>query len=201
MKLFLSLTIWLGFLTCSQHAYAGEPTDQMKGSIDAVIKILKNKELKAPEKTSERRAAIRKIIDSRFDFRKISKRALAINWRKRTPEERKEFVSLFSDLLEANYIKKIEKYDNEKILYVGESVDDGYAKVKTKVITKRNEEIPIDYMLIKEGTKWMVYDVIIEGVSLVENYREQFQQIIDSSSYAELVRKLRQKELKRGDKL
>lgn len=183
-------------LTCSQPAFAGEPTDQLKQSVDAVIEVLKNKELKEPGKEAERRAELRKIIYDRFDFTEMSKSALALNWRKRTPEEQKEFVSLFADLLEATYLKKIERYNDEKVVYWRESGDDGYATVRTKIITGDNKEIPVDYMVIKEGAKWMIYDVMIEGVSLVENYRTQFTDIINSSSYDELVNRLKKKELK-----
>jgi phospholipid transport system substrate-binding protein len=173
--------------------YAGEPTDQIKQTIDSVLDILNNKELKRPEKAKERRAAIRKIIDSRFDFEEMSKRSLALYWRKRTPEEKSEFTALYSDLLERTYVTKIEKYEDEKILYRGETVDDGYAVVKTKIITKDNIEIPIDYMLLKKDAKWEVYDVVIEGVSLVNNYRTQFASILGSSSYGELVKKMKNK--------
>lgn len=174
--------------------YAGEPTDQMKQTVDSVLDILKNKELKKPEKTKERRAAIRKIVDNRFDFEEIAKRSLARYWRERTPEEKKEFTALYSDLLESNYITKIEKYENEKLLYVGETIDDGYAVVKTRIITKGNIEIPIDYKLLKRGTKWGVYDVVIEGVSLVNNYRTQFSNIIRTSSYGELLKRMKSKQ-------
>ncbi len=173
--------------------YAGEPTDQIKQTIDSVLDILNNKELKRPEKAKERRAAIRKIIDSRFDFEEMSKRSLALYWRKRTPEEKSEFTALYSDLLARTYVTKIEKYGDEKILYRGETVDDGYAVVKTKIITKNNIEIPIDYMLLKKDAKWEVYDVVIEGVSLVNNYRTQFASILGSSSYGELVKKMKNK--------
>ena len=177
----------------AQSAYAGEPTEQMKQSIDRVLAVLKNKSLKGPEKTAERRAAIRKIVYGRFDFREMSKRALALHWKKRTPKERKEFVSLFAKLLEATYIGKIERYSDEKIVYVDESVDDGYAEVRTRIITKTGSGIPINYLLLKEGAKWMVYDVKVEGISLVENYRTQFEEIISAGSYDELVSKLKEK--------
>jgi phospholipid transport system substrate-binding protein len=185
---------------CAGHAYAGEPTDQLKGTTDAVIDILKNKDSKKPGKEAERRAELRKVIDARFDFTEMSKRALALNWRKRTPEEQKEFVPLFSSLLEHTYVRKIERYNGEQIRYISESVDDGYATVRTRIITRRNTEIPVDYFLLKEGTEWLVYDVNIEGVSLVENYRTQFNEIISSSSYDNLVQKLRKKELKEPHK-
>jgi len=175
-------------------AYAGVPTDQMKQTIDKVIDILNNKELKKPGKVKERRTAIRKAVGEKFDFEEMAKRSLALYWKQRTPEEKKEFVSLYSDLLERSYIKKIENYSDEKIIYTDEKIDDGYAIVKTKIITKRNVEIPIEYKLLKKNNKWDVYDVVIEGVSLVNNYRNQFSKIIRTSSYEELVKRIQNKQ-------
>jgi phospholipid transport system substrate-binding protein len=175
-------------------AYAGVPTDQMKQTIDKVIDILNNKELKKPGKVKERRTALRKAVGEKFDFEEMAKRSLALFWKQRTPEEKKEFVSLYSDLLERSYIKKIENYSDEKIIYTDENVDDGYAIVKTKIITKRNVDIPIEYRLLKKNNKWEVYDVVIEGVSLVNNYRTQFSKIIRTSSYEELVKRMKNKQ-------
>ncbi len=195
LDLFLLPALCVLLLICSQPAFAGEPTDQLKQSIDAVIKVLSNKELKKPGKEHERRAELRKIIYSRFDFTEMSKRSLALNWDKRTAEEKKEFVPLFAKLLEATYLHKIERYNDEKVVYWRESEDDGYATVRTKIITKDKGDIPVDYMLIKEGAKWMIYDVTIEGVSLIENYRTQFDNIINSGSYDELVNRLKKKDM------
>ncbi|MEW6116992.1 MAG: ABC transporter substrate-binding protein [Nitrospirota bacterium] len=179
-------------LLLAASASAGEPTDQVRQSVDKVLNILRNKELKRPERTQERRAAIRKIVDERFDFEEMAKRSLALHWRKRTSEEKKEFVMLYSDLLERAYIKKIEDYTDEKVLYTGESVEGDYAVVRTKIIRK-GVETPIDYRLLRKNSQWEVYDVIIEGVSLVNNYRKQFNQIINSRSYEDLVRRLKSK--------
>ena len=189
---FLLLTIFCLFFIVSE-AYAGVPTVQMKQTIDNVLNILKNKELKISEKTKERRTAIRKIIGDRFNFEEMAKRSLALHWRDRSEVERKDFVALFADLIERAYIDKIEKYENEPIHYTDETIDSKYAVVKTKVITKENVEIPIDYKLLQEGNRWLVYDVVIEGVSLVNNYRTQFNKIIRTSSYEELVKKINNK--------
>ena len=191
-----SVTVCFFLLISWQYSYAGEPTDQLKQSIDAVLAVLTNKELRQPGKEAERRAEIRKIVYDRFDFREMARSALALNWRQRTPEEKKEFVSLFADLIEETYIRKVERYRGEKVLYGDEFVYDHNALVRTKVITKTNTEIPIDYMLLKEGAKWWVYDVKIEGVSLVNNYRSQFEDIINASSYKDLVSSLKKKVLR-----
>jgi len=185
-------------LSVAGSAYAGAPTDQMRQTVDKVIDILKNKELKKPANERKRRAEIRSAVSERFDFADMAKRSLGIYWRQRTPEERKEFVPLYSDLLERTYVKKIEGYTDEKIAYTGEKINDSHAVVDTKVITSKNQEIPIQYRMLNEDGKWMVYDVSIEGVSLINNYRNQFSNIIHQKSYEELVKKLKSKEQESG---
>ena len=175
-------------------AYADAPTQQIKQTVDKVIEILKDKELKKPEKTKERRAAIRKTIDERFDFDEMATRSLAVHWRSRTADEKKEFLPLFTDLLERSYIKKIESYTDEEILYIVERINGEYSEVDTKIVTKRRVEIPIKYKLMKKNTKWEVYDVVIEGVSLVNNYRTQFNKIIRTESYEALVKRMKDKQ-------
>lgn len=193
-KLFFVLLLIFTFILDIAYAYADTPTQQVRQTVDKVLDILRNKELKRPEKTKERRTVIRKTISERFDFEEMAKRSLALHWRKRTPEEKKEFVSLYTDLLERSYIKKIESYTDEKILYIDEKVNGEYSEVNTKIVTKRNVEIPIEYRLLKKNGKWEVYDVIIEGVSLVNNYRTQFNKIIRTDSYDELVKRMKNKQ-------
>jgi len=176
------------------EAHAGAPTDQVKTTVDNVLEILKDKELKKPEKTSERRTMIRKAVDERFDFEEMAKRSLALYWKDRSPEERKEFIPLYSDLLERAYIRKIERYTDEKVQYVDESVKEEYALVRTRIVTKENVEIPVEYRLLKKGEQWEVYDVVVEGVSLVNNYRTQFNRIIRRHSYEELVKRMKSKQ-------
>src|SRR5208283_805927 len=171
-------------------ACAGEPTAMVKQTTDKVIDILKNKEMKKPGKTKERRAAIRRAISERFDFEEMAKRSLARYWNQRTPDDKKEFVALYTDLLERTYIRKIETYTDQQFVYGDETDDGDYAVVKTKIITKKDVNVPIEYRLQKKNGGWFVYDVVIEGVSLVNNYRNQFNQIMHSGSYDTLVKKL-----------
>ncbi len=180
-------------------ACAGDATDQIRETADAVINVLNNKELKKPENKQKRRKQLREIVDKRFDFAEMAKRSLGFAWNKRTPEEKKEFVSLFSDLLEDTYIRKIERYEREKVIYTGERVEGSYAAVRTKVVTDKEVEIPVEYRIFKKGNKWEVYDIIIEGVSLVNNYRTQFSSIINSDTYAGLVKKLKEKVKKEAE--
>jgi len=192
---------WLGVLLAgllglllAREVWAGAPTDQLKAAINRVIKTLENSEIKGPGKAQERRATVRKIANDIFDFAETARRSLARHWQGRTDKEREEFIVLFGDLLERAYISKIEIYGGEKIQYVGESVDSDLAIVRTKLITKQGTEIPVDYRMLKRGDRWFVYDFSVEGVSLINNYRTQFNKIIQTSSYAELVKRMRVKQ-------
>ncbi len=176
-------------------SFAGEPTALVKQTTDKVIDILKNKEMKKPGKTKERRAAIRRTISESFDFEEMAKRSLARYWKQRTPDEKKEFIALFSDLLERTYIRKIESYTDEQFIYGEETVEGDYAEVRTKILTKRDVNVPIEYRMLKKNGGWFVYDVVIEGVSLVNNYRNQFNDIMHSNPYETLVRKLKNKQV------
>jgi phospholipid transport system substrate-binding protein len=175
-------------------AWAGAPTDQLRGRIDRVLKVLDDPELKQESRLDDRRTAIRKIAFETFDFRETSQRSLARHWQGRTPGERDEFVQLFADLLERSYIGKIEMYTGgERVQYVGESIEGDHAVVRTRLVTKQGADIPVDYRMLRSGDRWAVYDVFIEGVSLVANYRAQFNKIIQTSSYQGLVDKLKAK--------
>jgi phospholipid transport system substrate-binding protein len=176
-------------------AAAGVATDQLRGSVERVLKALDDPALKGEGKVGERRVAVRKIANEIFDFGEIAKRSMARHWQPLSEAQRNEFVGLFADLLERSYISKIETYGGEKIQYTTERADGEYATVSTKIITKNGTEVPVDYRMIKRsGDRWLVYDVSIEGVSLVSNYRTQFNKIIQTSSYNELVSKLRNKQ-------
>ena len=187
------LTTVVAWLTAAD-AVAGPPTDQVRGSIDRVLQILSDPELKKDTKTTERRVAIRMVSTDIFDFTEISQRSLARHWTPRTPAERQEFVRLFGDLLEYSYITKIEAYSGEKIQYTGEVADGDQAVVKTRIVTKQGLEIPVDYRMFVKDNRWRAYDVNIEGVSLVANYRTQFNTVIQRTGYPDLVAKLRAKQ-------
>ncbi len=172
---------------------AADAMQEMKQTTDKILSILTNPALKSPSKGAEKEKLIRKAVDERFDWEEMARRSLATHWAKRTAEEKKEFVHLFSDLLERTYMKKVEDYSGEKVLYEGETKDGDYSTVKIKIVTKKNKDIPVEYRLSKEGDNWFVYDVSIEGVSLVNNYRTQFNSIILQSSYENLVKRMKEK--------
>jgi phospholipid transport system substrate-binding protein len=172
--------------------WAGAPTEQLHGRIDRVLQVLEDPQLKPEARTAERRQGVRIIVEEIFDFRELSQRSLGPHWKARTPAERDEFVQLFADLLERSYITKIELYSGgERIQYIAEALDgDDLATVRTKIITKQGTEVPVDYRMHRIESRWLVYDVAIEGVSLVANYRAQFNKIIQRSSFKGLLAQL-----------
>jgi len=190
----LAIAALLGLVAVGTPAQAGAPTDQLRGATDRVLKLLQDPELKQPARTDERRKRIRAVANEIFDWQETGKRALARHWQGRTPQQRQEFSQLFADLIERSYVGKLELYSGERIVYPGESLEGDLAAVRTKLVTKSNTEIPIDYKMQKAGDRWRVYDVNIEGVSLVGNYRSQFNRIIQQQNCGELMKKLKTKQ-------
>ncbi len=176
--------------------YAGPPTDSMKSTIDEVLRIVKEKELKQPEKTEKRRHLLEKVVSARFDYTEMSRRALGAPWNQLTDQQKQEFVDLFQTLLTNSYADKVETYSGEGVQYLNERTEKEYAEVRTKVLSGKTE-IPLDYRMINRANDWRVYDVVVDGVSLVNNYRGQFTKILRASSYSDLVDQLR----KKSDKL
>jgi phospholipid transport system substrate-binding protein len=180
-------------VACSISAFAGEPTEVIRKTTDKIIAIVKDPALQGPEKKRERERLIRAAAEEIFDKEEMSMRTLARHWRERTPAEKKEFMELFEDLLEKTYIDRVEGYSGEKVVYEGERVEGNYALVKVDIMTKQQTKIPVLYRLKKKKTGWLVYDLSIEGVSLVNNYRTQFNSIIMRSSFKDLIEKLKEK--------
>jgi phospholipid transport system substrate-binding protein len=191
------LVCLLVFTTLSivSHAYAGEPSSRIQTAVDKVIAILKDQTLAGDKQTAARRAAIRQVVGEIFDFEEMAKRTLAQHWKNRSAAEQQEFVTLFADFLEKNYIKKIESYKEEKISIAAEKVENGRALVRTIIVTGEKTEIPIEYKMYVKAGVWRIYDISIEGVSLVNNYRSQFASMINKKSYEELRRQLQQRSL------
>lgn len=170
----------IGILLCSGAAMASPAQEQLKTSINKIIQILKDPSLMGDEQTEARRKALRDAIDERFSFRKMSQFSLARHWKTITPDQRNEFVDLFGKLLEETYVNKIESYTNEKIEYTGETVSPKKAKIYSEIHTEE-VKIPVEYRMFNSGQdKWMVYDMLIEGVSLIKNYRTQFDEILQN---------------------
>lgn len=186
-------TIGLCVLLFSNTAFASITSD-VKNTVDDIITIVTDKDLKKANNEQKRRSSIKKALSGIFDHQEMAKRSLGKHWNQRSPAERKQFVDLFASLLENSYASKIESYNNEKVVYIKEIVDGDYAEVKSKIVTPKNDEYTLDYRLMRNTSgKWMVYDVVIEGVSLVSNYRTQFNKIISANGYPALVQKLQTK--------
>lgn len=187
-----AVLIGLWLVVAATPGYAGAPTDSMKTTIDEVLRIVGEDELKKPEKAEERRKLLEQVVEARFDYQEMSRRALGAPWKTLSDQQKQEFVTLFRTLLTNSYADKIETYSGEGVQYLNERTEKGYAEVRTKVLSGK-AEIPLDYRLINKANDWRVYDVVVDGVSLVNNYRGQFTKIIRSSSYVDLVEQLRKK--------
>ena len=173
-------------------ALAGVPTDTVRDYTDAVVRVLEDPALKSDDRRAERRAAVRKIAIDIFDVQETARRALGPHWQQRSPQEREEFVQLFAELLERTYINKIDLFGGEKLRFTEEKLDGDHAVVRAKVITKQGTEVPVEARMInRSGNRWQIYDIVIENISLIGNYRSQFDRIIRSSSYGELAKRLR----------
>ena len=173
---------------------AGAPTDQVRQTADKVLAVLQDAGLKSPDKQKERREQLRQVIGARFDFNEMAKRSLGLHWRRGNDDEQREFVRLFTGLLEKSYADQMEAYNGEKIIYGRENMSQEQAEVETKVVTKKGENISINYKLRSVNSKdWKVYDVVIENVSIVNNFRSQFNRIMANASFADLLKKLESK--------
>ena len=177
-------------LLIASNAFAG-PGEEVKKVVDEVVRIVSDKDLKKNDQ--KRRQALKRTISTVFDYSEMAKRSLGKHWNQRTPAEKKQFADLFASLLENSYASKIESYNNEKIVYLKENLDGEHAEVKSKVLTTKRDEFTLDYRLINQNGKWLAYDIVIEGISLVSNYRTQFNKIITADGYPELVKKLQNK--------
>ena len=179
-------------LTASVAA-ALTPTETVKSRVDEALQSLSQTANPTAEAAERRRAAIRRAADTLFDFPDMSRRALGRHWADRTPAEREEFTRLFTDLIARTYIGKIDRYAGESIAYVGERVGGEQASVRSQVVTAKGSQIPVEYRLHRVNDEWTAYDVLIENVSLVGTYRSQFDRIIKAESFANLLRRLREK--------
>ena len=189
----LGVVLALAGLSCLGVGLAVEPpTSVVRGTIDEVIRLVTDEGLKTPDQVAHRRELLEETIGQHFDFEEMAKRSLAAHWKKRSEPEHQEFATLFQTLLSKTYARKIENYSGEKVQYLKERLKDSFAEVQTTIASNKTE-IFLDYRLLLKDGNWRVYDVVVDGVSLVKNYRVQFDRIIRDSSYEELVKTLREK--------
>jgi phospholipid transport system substrate-binding protein len=197
-----ALTAWL-LVALAAAAPTLAPREVVQSAVERVVKVLEDARLNQPgESASARpdpdrvRADLRRIAGELFDFDEIARRALSRHWAARSRTEQQEFVALFTDLLERAYLGKIVvAYSGEKVVYTGEAVQDGYATVRSRILTRRGRDTQLDYRLHLVGGRWRVYDILIDGVSFVSTYRSQFNQVMQSASWNELMDRLRKRSL------
>jgi phospholipid transport system substrate-binding protein len=190
---FVPVIILLSQIVVPADLRAGAPTDQVRQTADQVLALLQDARFKGAGKEGQRRDRLRQIIGPRFDFEEMAKRSLGANWRSVSREEQQRFVQLFTDLLEKSYADQIESYDGEKIAYGREKVEQDNAEVDSKIVTKKGQEIAVNYKLRSAGGDWKVYDVVIENISLVNNYRSQFNRILAKNTFSDLLKKIEAK--------
>jgi len=186
----LAFVLGLGLAALAQ---AGVPTDQIRQTTDKILAIVQSPALKGPDKEEQRRAQMSRVVAERFDWAAMARSALGKHWAGFSEAQRKEFTGLFSKLVENNYMAQVESYSGEKVLYKGDKVEGAYGVVNVVVVTLRGREIPVSYRVLQKGGEWLVYDVNVEGVSLVNNYRSQIGSILNSSSYEALVARMKAK--------
>jgi phospholipid transport system substrate-binding protein len=188
MRNLAAFAVAVGLLLASLPvAWAGPPTETVREYTDAVQKVLDDPALRK----EDRRASVRKIAAEAFDVNESARRALGLHWQQRTAAEREEFVQLFGDLLERTYIAQIDLYSGERLRFTEEKLDGNLAIVRAKLVTKQGTEVPVEARMNRKGERWLIYDVAIENVSLISNYRSQFDRIIRQNSYPELIKRLR----------
>jgi phospholipid transport system substrate-binding protein len=179
-------------LVSAHRAWAGPPTDQLRGGVDRVLEVLRDPQLSGDARIDQRRMAVGKVAGEIFDFGDMAKRALGQHWAERTPAERAEFVRLFTDLIQRAYVSKVDQHAAAtKMTFRGETVDADYAVVRTTIPLGNGSTMPLDYRMHNTRDHWQVYDLNIDGISLVANYRAQFNRVIRTSSYPALVTKLK----------
>ncbi|HXH81797.1 MAG TPA: ABC transporter substrate-binding protein [Candidatus Tectomicrobia bacterium] len=176
-------------LAVAGSAQAASPAETVSAYTEAVLKVLEDPTLQG--KHHEQREAIRKLATEVFDVEETARRALGRHWQGRTPAEREEFVTLFADLLERTYIGRIDRFGGERLRIVDEKVDGTNAVVRGRIVTRQGTEVPVEGRMHRRGDRWLIYDVVVENVSLVANYRSQFDRIIRTASFGELLRRLR----------
>src|SRR5574341_216459 len=180
------LLVFMDFATGISAARAGEPFEVVKVAGDKALQILKDPKLQPKEKKKERIERLKEIVDPLFDYEEMARRALGPHWRRRTPQEQQEFVKLFREFLEKIYSEKVDLYAGERVVYGRETVEDDYAQVDTVLVNTKGEEVSVVYRLRRVGGKWKVYDAVVENISVVSNYRSQFDRVISKSSFDEL---------------
>jgi len=180
-------------LSAPNPSQAGDPTERIRFVVEQGIEILNDPKLQSKNGKEVSLDRLREVVFPIFDFPEMARRSLGFHWRRLSPEERQEFVTLFTHLLERSYAGKIDLYDGETVIFTSEVVEDNYARVDSKLVSKKGEKFSVDYKLLRTNGDWRIYDVVVEHISLVNNYRSQFNRVIANSSYENLIKKINRK--------
>jgi len=194
LKIPIGAGLVIATLLCAALSQAGGPTDQVRATVDKVLVILRNAGPTSPNQKKDLEAQLAEIIYPRFDFGEMAKRSLGPQWGRRTEGEQREFVKLFTEFLGRAYIDRIESYSSQNVVYTREAEDQGYAEVDSTVVSDQQEKVSLNYKLHSIDKEWRVYDLVIEDISVVNNYRSQFNRVIARSSFEELLRMLKEKQ-------
>jgi phospholipid transport system substrate-binding protein len=203
MTNFYKWTLILGFGTIlvvrtgETPLWAAGPGEQIKTTVDQVLEVLKDPKFQGDGKKTERREKLRQLILPRFDFAEMGKRALGNNWN-RYPDKQQEFVTAFKQLLEETYADQIEAAKGDKVVYLNERAEKDYAEVDTKVISSKGEETPMTYKLHPVDSEWKVFDIVVENISIVNNYRSQFNRVLTNASVDELIQRMKDKRFQKS---
>ena len=185
----LAVSIDLGL---ARPALGVGPQERVQATMNAVSSVLDDPTLHGADKDPERRQRVRRIILEAFDFQEMAREVLGAQWGKLTPEQRDEFTGLFGTLFERSYNRLVLRFLGERTTVYGtETIQQERATVTTTLVSKRDAKLPVDYQLVRHGEQWTIYDVVIDGISLAMNYRAQFSKILRTSSYEELVQRIR----------
>ena len=189
-----SVLVLLSYLSLPAASIAGSPMEQVRSTVDRVLAIVRRPNGKSKSQIDEQRAQLVEVISPRFDFSEMAKRSLGRHWAGRTLEEQREFVKVFAALMGRSYADNIESYTTQNVLYIREKEDRNFAQVDTKIVAETGSPMSINYKLHSVDREWKIYDLVIEDISIVGNYRSQFDRIIARSSFAELVRTMKEKQ-------
>jgi phospholipid transport system substrate-binding protein len=188
----LVLTITI-VLSSSWPLTAGEPTEEIRSAITQGVEILNGSNFRSKNQRAEVISRLRKVVYPLFDFKEMAKRSLASYWRQLDAQQQNKFVSVFTELLETTYADKIDLYEGQKVAYTGEVLESDHATVNTKVIGKKGDTFSANYKLHRVDGKWKIYDVVVENISVINNYRSQFSRVIANSSFEELLKTMQEK--------
>ena len=192
-RLLIVHLMFVFLIASSVNLYAATATDAVKGEVEKILTKLRDPVFKQQSKDAQI-AGIREIINEIFDWIELSKRTLGRNWRKFSPEQQKEFTDLFSRLLEGVYADRLLAYSDEKVVFEKETeLKKGRVEVASHIRTADGKKIPLNYRMIKKDGNWRVYDIVIEGVSMVKNYRSQFKKLLTNKKPEDLIETLKKK--------